>query len=157
MINSLKKYLFASIVILCGNFTDYAQQSVINTDSICTDAQGYKGPVPVMIYISGSTIDSIRPLPNSETPRFFRRVTDNYKKRWDNVSVAEAIGSDIDAISGATYSSFAYLRSVQAGLSYYAEKHPDSIKSNKTSYAVSAIVALLAAIGCFAAIRFRKK
>lgn len=153
----MKKNLFASAAILLCGLGCYAQQCVINTDSICADAQGYKGPVPVIIYISGNTVDSIRPLSNIETPRFFSRVTREYENRWDNVTVAEAIGLEVDAVSGATFSSEAYLRSVRAGLSYYAEKHPDSLKSNKTPYVVSAIVTLLAAAGGIVAIARRKK
>lgn len=92
---------------------------VINTTVPGKDITGYGGPVPLEIYVTDGRIDSVRALPNSETPGFFARLeTAGLTHAWDGLTLDEAAALNVDAVSGATYSSRAYIDNVRAGVAY---------------------------------------
>lgn len=94
-------------------------QEIINTTGIGKDISGYGGPVPLMIYVSQGRIDSISSLPNSESPKFFGRLeSSGLTRAWDGKTLQEAATMNVDAVTGATYSSNAYIANVRAGASY---------------------------------------
>ncbi len=97
---------------------DTQSQIEINTTVPGDGITGYGGPVPLIIYISNNTIDSIVPLPNQETPGFFKKLsTSGFDKSWNGKTVEEAMSMDVDAVTGATISSNAFIANVRAGLS----------------------------------------
>jgi len=90
---------------------------VVNTTALAGNVAGYAGPVPVEIYISGGRIDSVRALPNSETPSFFGKLeSSGLTHVWDGRKLSDALTMQVDAVSGATYSSTAYIANVRAGI-----------------------------------------
>lgn len=92
-------------------------QIVINTTEAGKEALGYGGPVPVEIYITAGRIDSIVALPNCETPSFFSRLEkEGLTHVYDGKTLSEALAMTPDAVSGATYSSKAYMANVRTGL-----------------------------------------
>ncbi len=94
-------------------------QEIVNTTDLCKDVTGYAGPTPLKIYVSEGMIDSVIALPNTETPKFFERLeTKGLTKSWNGKTLEEAISLDVDAVSGATYSSNAYIANVRAGAAY---------------------------------------
>lgn len=98
-------------------YVNESGQTVINTTSPGKDITGYAGPVPLKIYVSDSRIDSIVPLHNDETPAFFSRlIAAGLDRSWNGLTVAEAKALEVDAASGATYSSNAFIGNVRAGL-----------------------------------------
>ncbi len=95
---------------------DTVPAGVINTSELGKKIIGYGGIVPVEIFTTGGVIDSVRPLPNHETPRFFRFVTDaRLHHAWDGHTLAEAAEMEVDAVTGATFSSRALIANVRAG------------------------------------------
>lgn len=92
---------------------------VINTTSLGHDISGYAGAVPLEIFVTDGVIDSVRALPNSETPGFFAKLEKGgLSHAWDGKTLSEASDMNVDAISGATYSSNAYIANVKAGVAY---------------------------------------
>lgn len=92
-------------------------QEIINTTELGKDIAGYAGPVPLEIYVTDGKIDSIVALSNSESPKFFARLeSSGLTHAWDGKTLKEAQTMDIDAVSGATYSSNAFIANVRAGL-----------------------------------------
>ncbi len=90
---------------------------VVNTTNLAADVSGYAGTVPVEIFISNGRVDSVRALPNRETPTFFGKLeTSGLTHAWDGRSLQDALTMQVDAVSGATYSSTAYIANVRAGL-----------------------------------------
>lgn len=90
---------------------------VVNTTDLCRDVTGYGGPVPVEIYLSDGRIDSVRALPNSETPSFFARLEQaGLTRAWDGLTPDDAARLQVDAVTGATYSSRAFITNVRAGI-----------------------------------------
>ena len=121
----------------------------VNTTTLADDVSGYSGPVPVEITIAHDTVTAIRPLDNSETPGFFSRVTESgIMDRWTGKTVREALDEDVDAVTGATYSSTALIANVKAGLQSYVDAPVTHDTASKTGMAVyiSLLVVAMAAI-----------
>ena len=89
---------------------------VISTQRMAADVQGYNGPVPLTLFISGGRIDSIRVGENDETPSFLKRVEEGIIRRYEGMTVSEARNAEIDAVSGATFSSEAVLENIDRAL-----------------------------------------
>ena len=94
---------------------------VINTTSLCEDVDGFMGPTPVEIRIRKDTIIDITPLPNEETPASFRDATKLFRS-WIGLTPSKALAVEVDAVSGATFSSDALIENVKAGLKKAVEK-----------------------------------
>ncbi len=94
-------------------------QEIINTTDIGKDISGYAGPVPLEIYVTDGKIDSIVALSNSENPKFFGRLAESgLTSAWNGKTLQEATTMNVDAATGATYSSNAYIANVRAGAAY---------------------------------------
>ena len=93
---------------------------VINTSLIGKDILGYVGQVPLEITIKGGRIKKVDALRNKETPEFFNRAK-SLLGRWNGKTVNDALKQDVDAVSGATFSSNAIIQNVRVGLSYAAK------------------------------------
>lgn len=95
---------------------------VVDTRLLAKDVQGYGGPVPLRIYVSKSgVVDSIVAEPNAETPDFFSHASSLFGQ-WQGKTVDEAMAEQVDAVTGATFSSRAIIANVQRGLAY-AKRH----------------------------------
>lgn len=95
---------------------------VVNTRVLAKDVQGYGGPVPLKIHIDkDGRLTAIEAEPNAESPSFFDRAKELFS-RWQGKTIDEAMAEDVDAVSGATFSSKAIIRNVQRGLTY-AKQH----------------------------------
>lgn len=95
---------------------------VVNTRVLAKDVQGYGGPVPLKIHIGkDGKLTAIEAEPNAESPSFFDRAKELFS-RWQGKTIDEAMAEDVDAVSGATFSSKAIIRNVQRGLAY-AKQH----------------------------------
>ena len=92
----------------------YAVYSKPASDGI----RGYAGETPVLVALSPKKVVSgVYLLPNLETPRYIKSIDDaGYFANWNGLSVKKAIKKEVDAVSGATLSSGAIARSVQAAL-----------------------------------------
>lgn len=97
----------------------------ITTEKIGHDIVGYAGNVPVRINLrEDGRIVSVEPLENVETPAFFNRVLESgILERWNGLTPEEALKVQVDAVSGATYSSKALIQNVQAGLAEIGRAH----------------------------------
>lgn len=90
---------------------------IVNTTEAGAEIGGYAGPVPLEIYLVDGRIDSVAALANAETTAFFRRVVDGgLLDRWNGMTPEEAVETEVDAVSGATYSSNAVIGNVRAGM-----------------------------------------
>lgn len=91
---------------------------IIHTGSLSGTLTGYAGDVPLDIYIKDDKITEIKALPNNETPSFFNRAS-ALLGSWTGKSPQEAVGMEVDGISGATYTSNAIISNVRVGLDSY--------------------------------------
>ncbi len=115
-------------------------QLIINTTDLGKDISGYGGPVPLQIYVTDDKIDSIVALSNSESPKFFGRLeSSGLTRAWNGKTLKEAETMEVDAVTGATYSSNAFIANVRAGAAF-----AEGAKTTGTVHvSLSAIAALL--------------
>lgn len=92
----------------------YAVYSKPASDGI----KGYNGETPVLIALSPKqVILGVWLLENKETPKFAKKVEDaGFYNNWNGLTVKQALKKDVDAVSGATYTSNAVAKSVRAAL-----------------------------------------
>ncbi|MBR4147072.1 MAG: FMN-binding protein [Bacteroidales bacterium] len=82
------------------------------------DIKGFNGPTPLQIALDekGKIIE-VRVLKNDETPSFLNRVINaGFLNSWNGLTAKEALDKEVDAVSGATYSSNGIQRSLKARL-----------------------------------------
>lgn len=129
---------------------------VVNTRVLAKDVQGYGGPVPLKIHIDkDGRLTAIEAEPNAESPSFFDRAKELFSS-WQGKTIDEAMAEDVDAVSGATFSSKAIIRNVQRGLAY-AKQHgladggkgaqkESAERTVATGWTLGSIVALIAVL-----------
>lgn len=129
---------------------------VVNTRVLAKDVQGYGGPVPLKIHIGkDGKLTAIEAEPNAESSDFFDRAKELFS-RWQGKTIDEAMAEDVDAVSGATFSSKAIIRNVQRGLAY-AKQHgladggkcaqeESAERTVATGWTLGSIVALIAVL-----------
>ncbi|MBR1465544.1 MAG: 4Fe-4S binding protein [Bacteroidaceae bacterium] len=98
---------------------------VVNTTSLCRDVDGYAGPVPMEIKIQDGKIVDLKALANDETPEFFDEAKVIIAE-WRGKTLEEGLQLQVDAVSGATFSSNAIMTNIREGLSYTVAHMPDS-------------------------------
>lgn len=96
---------------------------VIDTKELGKEVIGYAGTTPVEITVTNGRIEKIEALPNAETPGFFQRVKDSgIFTALNGKTVEEASKVQLDAVSGATFSSKAVIENIRLGLKEAARK-----------------------------------
>ena len=126
----MKKYIIfalAAVALLSAGQQDSALTKengtyIVNTTTIAKDVEGYNGPVPVKIYIKKNKIEKIEILKNTETPKYLAKVKKQLFNAWDGMSVKQAATKEVDAVTGATFTSEALKENVRRGVGYY-QKH----------------------------------
>lgn len=128
--------------------TPTSKHEIINTAIPGKNISGYAGPVPLEIHITDGKIDSIHALPNSETPGFFSRLEkEGLTKAWNGLTLKEAANLKVDAVSGATYSSDAYISNVRAGVAYALESDTNGVEGVPEVRAVNVVAFIVLLCG----------
>ena len=125
----MKRYLtILMCAVLClgaaaANKTPKSKTFVVNTEKLGKEVMGYAGTTPVEITVTDGKIEKIVALPNSETPGFFQRVQESpIFTALIGKTVKEASEAQLDAVSGATFSSKAVIENIRLGLKEAAKK-----------------------------------
>lgn len=92
---------------------------VVNTTTLCPNVKGYTDVVPVKIYIKDGKIEKVKPLRNTETPKYWAMIKKDMLPKWVGMDAKKAAKAKVDVVTGATISSKALLKNVQAGCEYY--------------------------------------
>lgn len=103
-----------------NNKTQTAGDTTLYTEEYCSDIIGFNGSIPLEISMKDGKIANINILENEETPRFLQHVIDaNLIEKFYGLTPKEAIELNIDAVSGATYSSTAMIKTVKTRMAIY--------------------------------------
>ena len=79
---------------------------------------GFNGRTPVEIALVNGRIVYVKALQNTETPAYFNLVKESgLFEKLNGLTVDEALATELDAVSGATYSSEAVIGNIRAALS----------------------------------------
>ena len=103
----------------CGNrrAAQGADTLKVNTKELAADVMGFNGTTPVEISICKGIITDIKVLPNQESPRYLQHVLESgLLKGLIGKTPAEARDMQLDAVSGATYTSNALIENIRRGL-----------------------------------------
>ena len=86
--------------------------------------KGFNGPTPLLITLDAEgRIKDVVLLANEETPRFVQHVIKGgLCESWNGLTPAEAMETEVDAISGATYTSIGVKSSLVARLKAYEKQ-----------------------------------
>ncbi len=95
---------------------------VVNTTTLGKDIIGYVDTTPVKVYIKKNKVVKVEALKNQETPKYMAKVKKNLMTKWDGQKIADAQKLQVDAVTGATFTSEAIKENVQLALDYY-KKH----------------------------------
>ena len=100
----------SGIWTLAGGVTIYS------TEAYSGKIRGYAGSTPLFMAVSDKgKIISIVAAPNMETPEYFEQVLQSkLLTQWNGKTLAEAATFKPDIVTGATYSSYAVIRTVNA-------------------------------------------
>ena len=118
---------------------------VVNTTELGRDIIGYAGPVPLDIYIKDGAIVSVKALDNQETPEFFEEASEILSS-WDGKTLDQALQSEVDAVSGATFSSRAIIDNVRRGVLFARQSSEKESIWSKFDDSPKAIAGLIAAL-----------
>lgn len=92
--------------------------TVLLSSPYSDNIKGFNGPTPLQIALDekGKIIE-VRVLDNNETPSFLNRVINaGFLDSWNGLTTKEALDKEVDAVSGATYSSNGIKNSLKARL-----------------------------------------
>ena len=95
--------------------------TVLFSSPYSDNVKGFNGPTPLLIALDAEgRIKTVALLENEETPRFPQRVVEGgLYEAWNGLTVDEALNKQVDAVSGATYTSNGVKKSLEARLKAY--------------------------------------
>ncbi|MBO6023440.1 MAG: FMN-binding protein [Bacteroidales bacterium] len=98
--------------------------SVLYSSPYSDNVKGFNGPTPILIIMDAEDrIQNVVLLDNQETPFYAQRVADGgLYSAWNGLTAEEALRKEVDAVSGATYTSNGVKNSLVARLKAYRKQ-----------------------------------
>ena len=115
--------LCAAVCIVAAAASAKPKSFVVNTAKSGKNVMGFAGTTPVEITVTDGVIEKVVALPNQETPDYFKKVQDSpiFTKLLGKTP-QEASEIQLDAVSGATFSSKAVIENLRIGLKEAVKK-----------------------------------
>ena len=95
---------------------------VVNTTTLAADVEGYNGPTPVEVHIKKNKIVKVVPLKSQEGPKYVAKVKKDMLPKYEQMNVKKGTVQDVDAVTGATFTSKAVQENIRRAVAYY-KKH----------------------------------
>lgn len=144
-------------------FLDTSYYAVKNADKVTIGAvllsspysdkiKGYAGRTPLLIALGNDgKIVKIKMLDNQETPGFLSRVIESgFLDSWNGLTVDEAMEKDVDAVSGATFSSNSIQGSLKARLAVVSRQNVDELQVRSSFWpSICILIVVVMALICF--------
>ena len=121
----MRNIILAALAFLATACGSKEINKTVSTEELGSGISGFAGPTPVVVTIEKGIITSVEALPNYETPGYFTLVEEQLLPRWVGMTVQEALDTELDAVSGATYSSNAVKKNVLLALEKAAGAKPE--------------------------------
>ena len=115
----LSLFIFQSFMAGDNTMTKEDGMYVIDTTELGKDVEGYQGTTPLKVYIKKDKVEKIEFLKSTETPKYYAKVKKALLEKWNGLKVKDAKAQQVDAVTGATYSSEAVIENVRLALDYY--------------------------------------
>ena len=126
--------------------------SVLLSSPYSDGIKGYAGPTPLLIALDKEgKIMQVRILANRETPGFLKSVTNaGFFESWNGLTVDEALQKNVDAVSGATYSSRGIQNSLKARLAVVSRQSVAEATDNSALWPnLCILLVVVMALVCF--------
>lgn len=126
--------------------------SVLLSSPYSDGIKGYAGKTPLLIALDNEgKIMHIKLLDNQETPGFLKHLTNaNFLDSWNGLTVDEALQKDVDAVSGATYSSNGIQNSLKARLAVVSRQSVTETTESSTLWpSLCILLVVILALICF--------
>ena len=122
----MKRFVFLACLLALAATTSPVKKQADGTVTITTTTlkadEGCFGPTPLLIHLDAQErVSRIEALPNAETPSYWTLVMEKLATAWNGVPASEAASLEVDAVSGATYSSEGLISNVRSGIIYYLQ------------------------------------
>ncbi len=95
---------------------------IVNTTTLGQDIEGYNGATPLEVHIKKNKIVKVVPLKSQEGPKYVAMVKKGMLTKYENMNVKKGTVQQVDAVTGATFTSKAYQENIQRAVEYY-KKH----------------------------------
>jgi len=128
---------------------------IISSVPYARDVEGYAGTTPIYIYVgTEGKVEALAPADNEETADFFEHAWDGLSEKWNGMRAEDAAKLQIDAVSGATYSSKAIIANVQAALAAYSASSHSQLAAPTIGWGKTAAVLVVLVIGFLVSMKF---
>lgn len=126
------------------NSKDQLVSKAVFSSPYCNHIKGYNGNIPLVIFFDNSDkIQKIQLLDHYETPSFISRIEkQGLLNSWTDMPINQAVSQEIDAVSGATYSSKAIIEAVQLRMQKYIGSSVSNIENDFTTNIISLVASL---------------
>ena len=127
IIKKMKKILLTALLFAAFSFADAQDVMkkekngtyVVNTTTLAKDVEGYNGTTPVEVYIKKNKIVKVVPLKSQEGPKYVAKVKKGMLPKYEGMNVKKGTVADVDAVTGATFTSEAIKENVKRAVAYY--------------------------------------
>lgn len=92
---------------------------VVNSTTLAQDVEGYAGTTPVEVYIKKNKIVKVTALKSQETPKYNAKVKKEMLPKYEGMNVKSGKVQDVDAVTGATFTSQAMHENISRAVEYY--------------------------------------
>ena len=112
-------FIFQSFMAGDNTMTKEDGMYVIDTTELGKEVEGYQGTTPLKVYIKKDKVEKSEFMKSTETPKYYAKVKKALLEKWNGLKVKDAKAQQVDAVTGATYSSEAVIENVRLALDYY--------------------------------------
>ncbi len=95
---------------------------IINTTTLAQDVEGYAGATPLEVHIKKNKIVKVVVLKNQDGPKYNAKVKKQMLPNYEGMNVKKGTVQDVDAVTGATFTSKAMQENIRRAVDYY-KKH----------------------------------
>ena len=125
----MKKILFTFMLVFAmtaqaDNVMTKTQDGtyIINTTTLAQDVEGYAGATPLEVHIKKNKIVKVVVLKNQDGPKYNAKVKKQMLPNYEGMNVKKGTVQDVDAVTGATFTSKAMQENIRRAVDYY-KKH----------------------------------
>ena len=125
----MKKILLAVLLVFAmtaqaDNVMTKTQEGtyIINTTTLAKDVEGYAGATPLEVHIQKNKIVKVVVLKNQDGPKYNAKVKKEMLTKYEGMNVKKGTVQDVDAVTGATFTSKAMQENIRRAVDYY-KKH----------------------------------
>ena len=95
---------------------------IVNTTTLAQDVEGYAGATPLEVHIQKNKIVKVVMLKNQDGPKYNAKVKKEMLPKYEGMNVKKGTVQDVDAVTGATFTSKAIQENIRRAVEYY-QKH----------------------------------